>query len=175
MRLREHLGQFASLVLVTAIVVTLGAIFLSSRLLWHLVRVETSASAARLTPHSHVSVRRATSVTSDSTESAIRRDPFNVSRLPPRQGFHFTGESTPSDSLTSLSRSAASAVRLIGTVVGEKNGGFIICQLGEDAPRVLRVNERLGNLTLKQVARERAVFIDSTGELIVIQTSKKGA
>lgn len=174
--MRGQFGQSSSLVRVTGIVATLWATFLSSRVMWHVVNGESNASVTRLPSHSNIIVRRATLAATDSIESAVDHDPFNASRMRPRGRFRFPGEATLSDSLTPPSTLVARAVRLIGTVVLENDGrnGFVICQLGEEPPRVLRINEQLGDLTLKQIAREKAVFMDSKGGLLVIRTSGSG-
>jgi len=49
------------------------------------------------------------------------------------------------------------AIRLLGTVV-LPSGSFAVCQLPADAPRIVHVGERLGELTLIILEPGRAVF-----------------
>lgn len=49
------------------------------------------------------------------------------------------------------------SVRLLGTVV-RPNDSFAVCQLTTDAPRIVHVGERLGELTLIILEQGRAVF-----------------
>lgn len=60
----------------------------------------------------------------------------------------------PSDTLLPVS---VANVRLLGTIV-RPNDSFAVCQLTTDAPRIVHVGERLGELTLIILEQGRAVF-----------------
>lgn len=62
------------------------------------------------------------------------------------------------------------AVRLLGTVV-RPEASFALCQLSADAPRIVHVGERLGDLKLIQLEQGRAVFQTSRGTRLELSLS----
>lgn len=66
-------------------------------------------------------------------------------------------------------------VSLVGTVVKPDGGGVAVCQVGNQPPRVLRIGERIGALTLLQVEQGRAAFRDSTGARVSLRIITPGA
>lgn len=70
---------------------------------------------------------------------------------------------------------AAAAVSLIGTVVRAGGGSVAVCRLGSDAPRVLRIGEHIGGLTLLEVEQGRAAFRDSSGARVALRLATPGA
>jgi hypothetical protein len=80
----------------------------------------------------------------------LANDPFRAGRALPTE---HVAEVAP-DTVLPVS---VVAIRLIGTVV-LRSGSFAICQLPADAPRIVHVGERLGELTLIILEPGRAVF-----------------
>lgn len=105
--------------------------------------------------------------------AAVGKDPFHVERRRPAVRFRLPGESQPSDSAPPAP-SAAGSFLLIGTAVLPQGRGFAMCQWGADPPRLVRVGERVGDLTLKQVARGRATFVDGGGRRMEVRVPKAG-
>lgn len=63
------------------------------------------------------------------------------------------------------------AIRLLGTVV-RPTGSFAVCQLPTDAPRIIHVGERLGDLTLVVLEQGRVVFQTPRGARFELSLSK---
>jgi hypothetical protein len=106
--------------------------------------------------------------------AAIESDPFHPDRRRPTIAFRFPGEAR-SDVAATPASVPREAMRLIGTVVQSAGKGFAMCQLGNEPPRILRVGERVGELTLKQVEQGRAVFLASDGSRVEVQAPKAGS
>ena len=64
-------------------------------------------------------------------------------------------------------------VRLLGTVV-RPDGGFVVCQLASDAPRIVHVGEKLGLLTLVSLEQGSAVFRSADGSRLELTLGKPG-
>jgi len=105
--------------------------------------------------------------------AAVGRDPFHPARHRPAVRFRLPGEALPSDSAT-RAPAAATPFLLIGTAVMSEGGGFAMCQWGNDAPKLVRVGERVGDLTLKLVARGQATFVDAGGRTLEVRVPKAG-
>jgi len=80
----------------------------------------------------------------------LANDPFRPGRALPGAR---VAEAAPD---TMLPVSVAS-IRLLGTVI-RTSGSFAVCQLSADAPRIVHVGERVGELTLIILEPGRAVF-----------------
>jgi hypothetical protein len=105
--------------------------------------------------------------------AAVNKDPFHAERRRPAVRFRLPGESAPSDSLTPAT-GAGNLFQLIGTAVLPEGRGFAMCQWGTESPKLVRVGERVGDLTLKNVARGRATFVDATGRTREVRVPKAG-
>ena len=106
----------------------------------------------------------------DSTRpSTLASDPFNADRT-------LTGEAdgevdAPADSAGPV---PAAEIKLLGTVVRSSNP-FALCQLTPDAPRIVHVGEKLGDLTLVSLDQGRATFRARTGAQVELSLSKPGS
>lgn len=81
---------------------------------------------------------------------ALSKDPFRRGgRLP-----NALAEAPPPERVLPVS---VAAIRLLGTVI-RPAGSFALCQLPTDLPRIVRVGEKLGEMTLVSVEQGRAVF-----------------
>lgn len=106
----------------------------------------------------------------DSTNIAsLASDPFNADRTLPGEA---DGE------VVAAPDSAASApppeVKLLGTVV-RGTSPFALCQLASDAPRIVHVGEKVGDLTLVSLDQGRATFRARTGAQVELSLSKQGS
>lgn len=66
-------------------------------------------------------------------------------------------------------------VRLLGTAVGGTGADFVVCAVGREAPRIVRVGARCGQLLLQTVARGSATFTDPAGERVDLEVPKAGS
>jgi hypothetical protein len=105
--------------------------------------------------------------------AAVSHDPFHPERRRPAVRFRLPGESLAADGAVPAS-AADNSFLLIGTAVMSDGGGFAMCQWGTEPPKLVRVGERVGTLTLKVVARGRATFADAGGRLMEIRVPKAG-
>jgi hypothetical protein len=96
--------------------------------------------------------------------AAVRHDPFRPERRPPSERFRLPGEGEPKSGDTA----PTPAIRLIGTaVIGD--GGFAMCQRASEAPKLVRVGEKFGELTLRSVQQGRAVFRAADGTSVEVR------
>lgn len=52
--------------------------------------------------------------------------------------------------------------------------GFAMCQWGADPPRLVRIGESVGGLTLKGIQPGRAIFLTGGGKRYEVQVPKAG-
>lgn len=104
--------------------------------------------------------------------AAVEKDPFRPERRRPDRRFRMPGD-PPAVRATAPARPAAT-VRLVGTLLAP-DGGIAMCQVGTQAPKLVRVGETIEGLTLKAVASGQAVFQSSTGSPVVIHVAKVGS
>lgn len=106
----------------------------------------------------------------DSTlPSTLAGDPFNADRTLPGEA---DGEvATAPDS---AAPAPPAEIKLLGTVVRSSNP-FALCQLTTDAPRIVHVGEKLGDLTLVSLDQGRATFRARTGTKVELSLSKPGS
>ena len=103
----------------------------------------------------------------DAPEVALASDPFSPDRLLPDDA----AEEPPV--VVDADAPARPAVRLLGTVV-RGAGGFALCQLSLEPPRIVRVGERLGELTLITLEQGRVVFRAPDGARLELSLSHPG-
>ena len=103
--------------------------------------------------------------------AAVSADPFSPKRQAPTIPYRLPGEADPAPAGQA---SRAPQIRLLGTVVFVQGGGFVTCQIGNERPVMVRVGEKIGNYTLKSVARGSAVFTGPSGETLQIAALQPG-
>ncbi len=104
--------------------------------------------------------------------AAVNVDPFNPARERPATPYRLPGEV---DSVATTGRGARPPqLRVLGTVVFTSGGGFATCQLGGDRPAIVHVGEKIGNYTLKSLARGSATFTGPAGETLQINALQSG-
>lgn len=121
----------------------------------------------------------ADTLSDDRFGAALDRDPFHPERRRPGIAFRLPGEPDP-DAAAAADTAAAAvspppAIRLVGTVVTAAGDAFAMCQLGTEAPRVVRPGAKLGEYTLVRVEQGRAVFRSPDGEPIDLRAPKPGS
>jgi len=71
--------------------------------------------------------------------------------------------------------STPDVLRLVGTVVDSSGGSFVLCQLGTNQTRVLRVGEELGPYELHSISQGAAIFLTAAGQRLELRVSKTGS
>ena len=64
--------------------------------------------------------------------------------------------------------------RLVGTVVEAQGGGFVVVEMPDARMQLVRIGERAGELRLRSVAANEAVFVDAQGGRVALRTSRAG-
>jgi hypothetical protein len=105
--------------------------------------------------------------------AAVGKDPFHPERRRPSLRFRFPGEGSPSPATDSAP--AATVFKLIGTAIMPEGRGFAMCQWGAEPPKLVRIGETVGTLTLKKVEPGRAVFLTTGGKRFEVQVPKAGS
>jgi hypothetical protein len=114
----------------------------------------------------------APSLTPAKLAAAVGKDPFHPERRRPAQRFRLPGEALPA---TADSGGAKLAFKLIGTAAMAEGKGFAMCQWGEQAPKLVRIGDTLGGLTLKRVEPGSALFLTAAGKRYEVQVPKAGS
>ncbi len=118
-------------------------------------------------------LRRPSDVPAEVLAAAIDEDPFHPERRRPATRFRFPGEAlSAGDSAHGVSM--APSFILIGTAVLPEGRGFAMCQWAGDAPKLVRIGEHIGDLTLHSVAQGKAVFFTAAGKRLEVQVPKAG-
>jgi hypothetical protein len=153
------------------LVASLAVLAWSVRRALELEPVPASASSS---PAAGVAISRgALGLTASQLSSAVDRNPFHPERRRPAERFRLPGEGVsagpPSEGVP------AQALMLIGTAVLPEGRGFAMCRWGSDAPKLVRIGERIGDVTLQEVNQGRAVFRSATGERLEVKVRRAGA
>lgn len=98
---------------------------------------------------------------------AVERDPFHPERRAPEMRY-LLPEGDGGGAVAFGGGAVQGALRLVGTAVSDEGGGFAMCQLGSDPPRILRVGETMGGLTLRSVLRGKAEFTREDGSALTL-------
>jgi hypothetical protein len=115
----------------------------------------------------------AAGVSASRLTAAVAKDPFHVARRRPGVRFRLPGEGMQSDGVPATA-DAGGQVQLIGTAVLPHGHGFAMCQWGAEPARLVRVGERVGELTLRFVGRGRATFVNREGRSMEVRVPKAG-
>lgn len=97
---------------------------------------------------------------------AVERDPFHPARRAPDRRYVLFDDPEGSP-FAPEARATEVVLLLLGTAVAE-GGGFAMCQLGSDPPRIARIGETVGGYTLRSVARGAARFTREDGSPITL-------
>ena len=105
-------------------------------------------------------------------DKAVAKDPFHPERRRPSVRFQLPGETPPASADPT---EASAPFKLIGTAAMSEGRGFAMCQWGADPPKLVRIGESVGGLTLKAVQPGRAVFLTARGKRYEVQVPKAGS
>ena len=110
-------------------------------------------------------------VASPDIAKAVESDLFSPDRAPPDRAYRLPGEHEQAEA------TAVPPVRpvVMGTAVIGDNRSFATCKLGDAAPVIVRVGEKLGIYTVRTITRGVVRFTSTTGETFDIPAMKSGA
>lgn len=103
---------------------------------------------------------------------AVDLNPFRPERAP--SSVRYVPPGMVGDT-AALPPSRASTVKLVGTVTATDGGGFAMCQVGDETPRIVRVGQTIGGLTLEKIEQGAALFVSASGERIELRVPKVGS
>lgn len=148
-----------------ACAIALGALVYSA-----LVAIRTGESLApgpqSLVPRSVASLTRLDTTSDATLDRAVDRDPFATEQT-----------AAPAREIAQAPVTLASSqpLRLVGTVVDGASGDFALCQLGGEAPKIVRVGQSIGTYTLRSVTQGAASFDSPGGNRLDLRVSKTGS
>lgn len=126
--------------------------------------IDPLPSPSALTPNDYSVVLAGDSVAFVTTER-LPNDPFRPGRLLPEA---IAAAAAAPDTVLPVS---VAAIRLLGTVL-RPTGGFALCQLPGEVPRIVHVGERLGELTLVVLEQGHVVFEAPKGARLQLALSQ---
>lgn len=109
----------------------------------------------------------------DALQAAVDLDPFHPERRRPPERFRLPDDPVPEPSQALAARDPE-AVRLIGTVVMPEGRSFAMCQFSGEPPKLVRLGETVGDLTLRAVDQGLAVFVTAGGATVEARVPKAG-
>ena len=99
--------------------------------------------------------------------NTVALDPFSASRAAPVKRYTMPWEIGE----TKVTEAAPKPL-VLGTAIALDGKNFATCQLGAESPRIVHVGDRLGEYTVKSIARGRVVFTTSSGITLDISALK---
>jgi hypothetical protein len=123
-----------------------------------------------LTPELRRTIEREAPPSDAFIQKALDHDPFSATRQRPA-----LADAVPSPTVAAPASSTPDVLRLIGTVVDSSGGSFVLCQLGADPTRVLRVGQALGAYQLHSVSQGIAIFVTGSGQRLELRVPKTGS
>ncbi len=105
-------------------------------------------------------------------QTAVGANPFRPERAPPAVAFRMPADH---EAAPEFAPQARPGLVLIGTAVLPGDRGFALCQVGGEAPRLVRLGEQVGGYTLKTVAQGSATFLAANGTSMDVTVPKAGS
>jgi hypothetical protein len=133
--------------------------------------VPARAGVAAATPV----VPEATRIPAVLVDETVNHDLFHPERRKPRTPFRLPGEPDPAHAPLPAPVAPQAALHLLGTVMELGKDAFVVCQIGNEPPKVVRVGRTLGSYTLRKIEPGRAVFTSPDGETVDLRVSKAGS
>ncbi len=93
-------------------------------------------------------------------DAAVESDLFSPDRQAPEQAFRMPGEPTPHAGVVVTNMNKPT---VLGTAVAPNGFSFATAELGVAGPRIVREGDKLGEFTVKTIARGHVVFVGSDG------------
>lgn len=127
-----------------------------------------AATATEASAFTDAAVHRRALTESGALELAAEQNPFHPER---RRGgvFRLPEEDDPASMVDDAALRSQSPVSLVGTAVSDNGGDFVVCAVGAEPPRIVRLGGACGDLELEAVERGKAEFVDAAGERVVLE------
>ncbi len=108
---------------------------------------------------------------SSELDRAVDNDPFRQDRSRPPIRYELPGIADP---VAKEIAPVEPPIVLLGTlVVGGEGRSFAMCQTPA-GPRIVHIGEKVGDLTLKRVGKQSAVFVSSSGKEVSVSVKPVG-
>lgn len=101
---------------------------------------------------------------------AVELDPFRPDRRRPPARYPVPGDAPPPSEKPPVT--TPNVMTLVGTVMSLDGSSFAMVGVAGSPPRVVRVGQTIGDLTLKKIEQGRAVFRSAEGEVIELTVPK---
>lgn len=157
--------------LVAPLAIAAVAVGFLGRVAWRAVELDSLPAVRRATPMSaQVLPARSTNVVD--IAPAVELDPFRADRQKPLARYALPGDAPAPNEQPPANPPAS--VSLLGTVMSLDGSSFAMVGMTGSPPRVMRVGQTIGNLTLRTIEQGRAVFRSATGETVEVRVSRGG-
>jgi hypothetical protein len=130
------------------------------------------AAAAEASP---ATIQPADTTPDDDVDAAVEFDPFSPTRQPPPVRY---GAPVTLNPAGAVATAMPAALQLVGTVVHRTpgaDGSFVVCQLGNAPPHVVRIGQKIGEYTLREVTQGGARFVDHDGTPLDLRVPTHGS
>jgi hypothetical protein len=98
--------------------------------------------------------------------AVVERDPFAPDRAAPLARYRMPHEEDVEEPVEEVAPPVQPQV--LGTVVATRGRSFAICQLQDSPPTVVRVGDKVGEFTVREIARGRVTFTTAAGGRVVV-------
>jgi len=136
---------------------------------------DRAPSAAGVADAPPAIVQPADTTPDDDVDAAVEFDPFSPTRQPPPVRY---GAPVTLNPAGAVATAMPAALQLVGTVVHRTpgaDGSFVICQLGNASPHVVRIGQKIGEYTLREVTQGGARFVDHDGTPLDLRVPTHGS
>ena len=142
-------------------------------MLWTLVRAlrtEPLPPVASLTVASLDGARRVGYRPPVDIQAAVDNDLFAEDRSAPANPYRMPGESGPDD------KAVVEPMKplVLGTAVASDGRSFATMQLGDASPQLVHVGDKIGEWTVKSIARGKVVLLGNTGTRAELSAPRPG-
>lgn len=140
---------------------------------WTLVRAFRGVdvpAAAPITVASIDAIKRGASRPPVDIQAAVDNDLFSPDRSAPASPYRMPGEHGSDDKVRVESMKPA----VLGTAVASDGRSFATLQLGDDSPKLVHVGDRIGDWTVRSIARGKVVLTSTSGDRAELAAPKPG-
>lgn len=107
-------------------------------------------------------------------DEIVSHDLFHPERRRPTVPFRRPSEIAAARAPVASPVASPAPLRLLGTVLSGAKDAFVVCQLGSEAPHVVRAGGTIGSYTLRKIEPGRALFTSPSGETTDLRVTKAG-
>lgn len=155
-----------------AVAALLAAAALLGAAAWRAARLEPLPGPEASTPAPRlVALAPPVDDSGGARDEELDNDPFDPDRQLPQTADDADASANAADTAPPV---APPMIRLLGTVIRADGRSFAVYQLPSEPPRMIRVGERIGTLTLVAVEPGRAVFRAAGGDRVELHLATTG-